>query len=747
MGKQVFICHSSNDAKTAGKLVEQLENNGYKCWISSRDIEAGSDWAECIYNAIDASAALILLYSGNANDSWQIRNELDIATNLKIPIVPLVFEKSEISKGIKYFTNSHQWLDCTGQKTKTPEIVSALNGITNNLPEFRLPAAAPHKKPAQTWVWITGVILLLATVSILFIRKESPVTDCNLVNLVAGGTDCWNYATDIIPGADGGIIATGTWDWGFWSEFWVTAFDSSGTLLHSWSDSLSGECKPQLLATADNGCIAVFATYADMQHTGFTFKAIRFDEAGSILWESEKWIDLPGAIQPDISALRWLPDSNAVASFTVRMLAPGFQSAHFLRINASGEEAQHFLLRKNIESRCMATAQDGTIIHFGKDSTSGANAVTLLDSNGNILDLSVYGDRRTSATAVEFLADNSIIATFSVDAFGGGNGDLSVIKFSSEFELIWEKTFGGDMSDFASDIHIRNDGSIIIAGATTASASTDRDGWVLCLNSSGDLLWETTVDNGGSDYISSVNVDENGIILLTRVTTCFGNRDAWVLQMTADGNYNHTPTLGLDLFTEDWQTGFLDQSVWEMGYNRNYTPAIMTDDSTGNMSLNTNNVPVMLRESFELVPGLSFSAEITIPDINTTSGCNWVAMGTTENDLATLLQEASRGIDCELKWNYTQNMNGQREGLSAATCRVSPCTTITVPESLWLDRSETQFFTIETCTDSVKFQVNDSLLCRIPSLNTPDSLKFFLNGSSMSIPHRIDNIRIFLRRW
>ncbi|MCK5843018.1 MAG: hypothetical protein KAH31_12665, partial [Candidatus Sabulitectum sp.] len=356
------------------------------------------------------------------------------------------------------------------------------------------------------------------------------------------------------------------------------------------------------------------------------------------------------------------------ASFTVRMLSPGFQSVHFLGINASGGEAQHFLLRKNIESRCMATAQDGTIIHFGKDSTSGANAVTLLDSNGSILDLNVYGDRRTSATAVEFLADNSIIATFSVDAFGGGNGDLAVIKFSSEFEIVWEKTFGGDMSDFASDIHIRNDGSIIIAGATTTSESTDRDGWVLCLNSSGDLLWKTVIDNGGSDYISSVNVDENGIILLAGVTTCFGNRDAWILQMTTDGKYNHTPTLGIALFEEDWQTGFLDQSVWEMGYNRNYTPAIMTDDSTGNMSLNTNNVPVMLREHFKNNPGLTFSAEITVPEINTTSGCNWVAMGTTESNLATLLQEASRGIDCELRWNYTQNMNGQQEGLSAATC-------------------------------------------------------------------------------
>ncbi len=746
MNKQVFICHSSNDAKLAGKLVKQLENSGYSCWISSRDIEAGSDWAECIYNAIATSAALVLVYSGNANESWQIRNELDIATNLKIPIVPLIFAKSEISKGIKYFTNSHQWLDCTSMRTKTPEIITALSKITGDQPVIKTEPPSPTGKTGRTWKAIPAAALLLIAAFLLYPSQETTTCNHHLINLVAGGTDSWNYATDIIPGANGGIIASGTWDWGFWSEFWVTSFDSSGTFLYSWSDSLSGECKPQLLATADNGCIAVFATYADTQHTGFTVKAIRFDATCNVVWESEKWIELLGAIQPDISSLCWLPDSNAVASFTVRMLDQKLQSAHFFNIGASGGEPQHFFLRKNIESRCMATAQDGTIIHFGKDSTSGANAVTLLDSSGNILDLSVYGDRRTTATAVEFLADNSIIATFSIDAFGAGNGDLAVIKFSSEFEIIWEKTFGGDMSDFASDIFVRNDGSIIIAGATT-SEGTDRDGWVLSLNSSGDLLWETMIDTGGSDYLASINLDKDNIILLTGVSTCFGNRDAWILQMTPDGNYNHTTTLGLDLFTEDWQTGFLDQSVWEMGYNRNYTSAIMTDDSTGNMSLNTNNVPVMLRESFKLVPGLSFSAEITIPDINTASGCNWVAMGTTENDLATLLQEASRGVDCEFKWSYTQNMNGEPEGLSATTCRVSPCTTITVPDTLWLNRAEPQLFTIETCTDTVKFWVNDSLLYRTPSLNTPDSLKFFLNGSSMSIPHRIDNIRIFLRRW
>ncbi len=693
--------------------------------------------------------ALVLVYSSNVNESWQIRNELDIATNQKIPIVPLMFEENEISNGIKYFTNSHQWLNCTSLKVKTPKILTALNSISHKKPSYITEPPSSVKKKRFTWITLSAVVLLLIVTFFYYSSQKTITTGdyTNLLNLAAGGTDCWNYATDILPGPNGGVIVTGTWDWGFWSELWVTSFDSSGTLLHSWSDSLSGECQPKLLTTADNGYIVVFASYADMLHTGFTFRAIRFDSTGSFVWESEKWINLPGAIQPDLSELCWLPDSMAIASFTVRMLSPNYQSAHFFNINTSNGEAEYFSLRKNNDSRCMATAQDGTIIHFGKDSISGANAVTFLNSGGNTMNRLVYGDRRTTASAVEFLDDNSIIATFSKDAFGGGNGDLAVIKFSSNFEIIWEKTFGGDMSDYASDIEIREDGSMIIVGSTVSDNSTYRDGWVICLDSFGELLWETKISTEGNNHIYSVNINEQGLILLTGTTTCFNNKDAWILQMTADGNYNHETTLGLNLFTEDWQTGFLDQSVWEMGFNRNYTAAIMTDDSTGNMSLNTNNVPIMLMETFKLVPGLTFSAQVTVPENITTTGCNWLSIGTSEFDLSTLLQEASRGMDCELKWNYTGDTNGQAAGITMTTGRTSPCSIQSVPNNQWLLAKGYQQFTIENCTDSVKFWVNDSLLSKIHSLNKPDSLRFFLNGSSMSMPHRIDNIRIFLRRW
>ena len=70
MNKRVFVSHSSHDREIADGVVDYLESSGLECWIASRDIAPGADWAESIYNAIADSGVMVLLFSGNANDSW-----------------------------------------------------------------------------------------------------------------------------------------------------------------------------------------------------------------------------------------------------------------------------------------------------------------------------------------------------------------------------------------------------------------------------------------------------------------------------------------------------------------------------------------------------------------------------------------------------------------------------------------------------------------------------------------------------
>ena len=66
---QIFISHSSVDAKAAANICELLERSGNKCFIAPRDIRSGREYAEELINGIDRSTAMILLMSENANHS------------------------------------------------------------------------------------------------------------------------------------------------------------------------------------------------------------------------------------------------------------------------------------------------------------------------------------------------------------------------------------------------------------------------------------------------------------------------------------------------------------------------------------------------------------------------------------------------------------------------------------------------------------------------------------------------------
>ena len=726
----------------------ELEGNGFKCWISSRDIDAGEDWAECIYSAISNSMALVLVYTDNVNDSWQIRNELDIATNLKIPIVPLLFKKTPIAKGLKYFTNSHQWLDCTTKKVKTPEILSSLGKLANRTD---LVSEKPESKGKIKLIGTFAAVLLLLLLAFSFhlIRGEQSEADCSdLINLAAGETDAWNYASDIMATDDNGFIAAGTWDWGFYSEVWIARFDSTGNLVYSWSDSLTGECKPKLVPTENNGCITAFATYANREHTGFTFHALRFDSILNPIWTEEKWINFEGAVQPLISSLFYLPDSTLVSSFTLRLYNSGDYNAHYVKFDPTTGESKAFILPDIWESRS-SVAYGTNILHVGADNSlqTKSNLISVIDTDGNTINSVIYGDKRSPIECIIALPDSSIVLAGTTDSYGGTKGDISIIKLSADLSLDWEISYGGDLREHASELILLDNGNLLFAGGTESSGSGNMDALLLYINPDGEIENEITIDNKGSDYIYSITQRENGNILISGITTYFNNRDAWLFEVTPEGYYNEACKLGIDLFTEDWESGYVDQNIWNVAFHQNYTPEIISDSANSNYSLNTNNLSLMLREKFAFTPGLSFETELTIPYNQSSSGGNWVAFGTTDENLETFIHEAYRAYDSALYWKYTPDTSTPVRQLQFYSSRFSPCSISTLPESLFINDFESQLFTIENCSDSLKFLLNNSQVVAWKYESSPDSVSFFLSGASMGIPHRIDNIRIFLRRW
>lgn len=51
----VFISYASKEMETASKVCKFLEDNGIRCWIAPRNVNAGSNYATQIVSAIKSA--------------------------------------------------------------------------------------------------------------------------------------------------------------------------------------------------------------------------------------------------------------------------------------------------------------------------------------------------------------------------------------------------------------------------------------------------------------------------------------------------------------------------------------------------------------------------------------------------------------------------------------------------------------------------------------------------------------------
>ena len=107
----VFISYSHVDKATADATCATLEQAGIRCWIAPRDIMPGDDWGAAIVKAIDQCRAMVLIFSASANNSKQIRREVERAVNASATIIPVRIENVAPTEAMAYFMSTVHWLD------------------------------------------------------------------------------------------------------------------------------------------------------------------------------------------------------------------------------------------------------------------------------------------------------------------------------------------------------------------------------------------------------------------------------------------------------------------------------------------------------------------------------------------------------------------------------------------------------------------------------------------------------------
>lgn len=130
-----------------------------------------------------------------------------------------------------------------------------------------------------------------------------------------------------------------------------------------------------------------------------------------------------------------------------------------------------------------------------------------------------------------------------------GNGDLWILRLSPTGALLWQKVYGGNMTDEGGDVLQTPDGGFVLAGYTMSDdgdASGHHGGgdlWMIRLDQSGSIVWQKAFGGSRRDSGSSVIRTSDGGYAMTgntysidgNVTMNHGSSDLWVIKTDDKG--------------------------------------------------------------------------------------------------------------------------------------------------------------------------------------------------------------------
>ena len=163
MGTLVFISHSSQDHEVAVRVCEALEQRGLGCWLASRDVSPGDNFQEAIVKAICAVRAMVLVFTGSANNSDEIKKEIALASHYHLAVLPVRVENVAPTGAFLYELSTRQWIDAFDDWDQAmSRLAGQIRGMASG------PAAAPAAPAASTdpaatadlsGKWVSGTLV------------------------------------------------------------------------------------------------------------------------------------------------------------------------------------------------------------------------------------------------------------------------------------------------------------------------------------------------------------------------------------------------------------------------------------------------------------------------------------------------------------------------------------------------------------------------------------------------------------
>jgi len=181
MSVDVFISyHSASSQEIARSIKTKLENMGYSCWYSGKDM-GGGDYASGIMQALTQCRIFLLILNKASSESAHVLNELEVVTNRlakkeNVVIMPFHVADKEISPAAQYYISRHHWIDATKppMAKHIDELAIQISQLLST--EEDLLDMEQAKKGERMRFWFKMVFSLLITAALVYGYRALPPT-------------------------------------------------------------------------------------------------------------------------------------------------------------------------------------------------------------------------------------------------------------------------------------------------------------------------------------------------------------------------------------------------------------------------------------------------------------------------------------------------------------------------------------------------------------------------------------------
>ena len=340
------------------------------------------------------------------------------------------------------------------------------------------------------------------------------------------------------------------------SDLWIIKLDSAGNRV--WEKVYGGPGAEfgSITAATDGGYLLYAESYDD-QYNVVAFTLAKLDASGNIAWQKKLLKDGNTTDVPDFAIP--LSDGGFLLSgseFSFTSFPPATVDL-LIRVSSAGAITwQKQYTRPSTDSLSGSVQQlaDGSLLHDGVKYVSPNFANTdawfrKLTSTGTVVfDKYIGGPESDNLYSVMPANGGGFISSGTTKSWvqpGDTVGNIWIVKFDANFNIVMQKSFGDTGQEFGSLTPLA-DGYLLsgqtrapaapLAGGAAAAADAAGDAFVAKLDNNLNVVWAKTYNAGGAES-AYASVDSSGGYLVSGTTDSNGRgTDILLAKLDANGN-------------------------------------------------------------------------------------------------------------------------------------------------------------------------------------------------------------------